>query len=371
MSKYLNSIVDRVNTGGRTGRQPAYVQNWRNFLLDSAYRGEDVFRVQLGNTETCLDFRNGLNLQFGVPTDGICTNNKCFGGPLNGQSCLLNQECANQSRQRVPQNQNTRVNNLDPFSRRARCTMPQGWSSVKYKQDFTGNGGWDALVRLSEPQNNFYGATLMSFGEISAQRALDSAADQNEARRGYTGIRAGGCQSLGSGGICTNNKCVGGPLNGQSCILTQECAVLNAQARCTFLGNVTTPGDVLGESAANYIDKNLGWLVTSDELLEVLFNLATGLIGRLTDFSDSSPDPAPGFTTNESGAEGNQACLNSCQGLGQGAYESCVNSCAGLTGAPVPGDNPGSYDPDQPDWYVPYSDPYSGDGDGNGGEELP
>src|SRR3989344_6515946 len=206
MSFFLDSIVRKVTTGGRTGNQPAYVQNWRNFLLDAAYRGEDVFRVQLGNTETCLDFRNGLRAQFGAPPPG----------------------------QTIPQN--TRVNNLDPFSRRARCTMPAGWNSVNYKQDFAGNGGWDAFARLSEPQNNFYGATLMSLGELSAQRAVDIAADQNEARRGYTGIRAGGCQSLGSGGICTNNRRVGGPLNGQTCVATSECAVLNAQARCTFLG---------------------------------------------------------------------------------------------------------------------------------------
>src|SRR3989344_1613561 len=101
LSQYLDGIVNQINKSGRTGRQPGFVLNWRNFLTDGQYRGEDVFRAVLSNTELCPYFKNPIRTAFSV------VNNK-------------------------PVTQNTRVNNLDPFTKRGRCTLPKGWTIEDY-----------------------------------------------------------------------------------------------------------------------------------------------------------------------------------------------------------------------------------------------
>ena len=199
-------MIESINGSGRTGRSPAYVLNWRKFLTDAQSRGEQVFRSVLGNTILC-PHNNGIKTLFGAPTTPTNINN-----------------------------QGTRVNNLDPFTRRARCTMPAGWTLQAFERSFDANGGWEALERLANPENNYMGTLLMSVGELAAQRAIDASADQNESLsgQGFTATRA---RCTGNGaqfGACIAGQCVGGRWNGQLCTENAMCAVNNTQASCTF-----------------------------------------------------------------------------------------------------------------------------------------
>src|SRR3989344_3229246 len=45
------NITNVARTGGRDGG-PAWVRNWRNFRLDSQYRGEGIFKAMLASTNT-------------------------------------------------------------------------------------------------------------------------------------------------------------------------------------------------------------------------------------------------------------------------------------------------------------------------------
>lgn len=310
LSKYLNRMVDQINIGGRTGRQPAFALNWRNFLTDGQYRGEDVFRAVLSNTKLCPYFKNPIRTVFNV------TTNK-------------------------PVTQNTRVNNLDPFTKRGRCTLPKGWTIEDYTADFARNGGWQALNQLAEPQNNFYGSFLMSLGEVSAQRALDAQADRGEiqAGGGFTGTRAS-CKGGKAGGLCLPQPLRPGESGPQAkyctnikskiCNSNSDCAVSNSEARCTFLGETLTPGKLLGDSASQYIDKNIGWLITSDELSEVLLNMLGGIINKMTNFRQKNDegtevDDTIGERPNSKGAQ----CQKRCSGRKGSDYKTCVDSCMG------------------------------------------
>ncbi len=311
---YLAKMVAQINQSGRTGRQPSFAINWRNFLTEAQYRGEDIFGKILYNTELCPYFGGQIRGSFRAKP-GIVS-------------------------------QNPRVNNLDPFSQRAKCTMPQGWMPQNLDDNFVQGGGWLALMRLAEPQNNTYGSLLMASGELAAQRALEASTDYGEITSGggYTGTRAK-CQGSGPSGICRDTPLAPGDqgptrktcTNNQSkiCDTNADCVVLNSAARCTFLGEVLTPGKLLGDAASNYVDKNVGWLITSDELSEVILSMIGGIINRMTNFrthtksgnpeNDGTPvDDTEGPSVNNAF----KACIkNYCNGLVSNEYTDCYLRC--------------------------------------------
>jgi len=266
LNEAISGVIDSIQGGGRDGG-PAFVQNWRNFQTDAQYRGENVFRDILAGTKLCdhfsQDIKNLFNANQKIPSSG----------------------------------QNLRVNNFDPFPLRANCTLPSNFSLDNFKKDFSGNGGWEAFSRLLEPQNNIYGTLFSSLGEANRQRVLEESGDVNEASAGsgYTSVR-------------------------------DSCAGKGAGAKCVFLGKVFTPGDLLGKSAAITIDQDLGWLVSSDELSEVIIGLVSALTNRMKNLATSNTpkDYAEAPLIND-GTAGYLACINSCP---KSDGIACQNSCA-------------------------------------------
>lgn len=266
LNNAIAGIINTIQTSGRDGG-PAFVQNWRNFQTDAQYRGENVFRSILASTPLCNYVSTGIKKVFGA--------NQVV--PLAGQ--------------------NLRVNNFDPFPLRAACTMPSNFNLTDYQQDFAGNGGWNAWSRMLEPQNNYYGLLFGSLDETSRQRALEESGDILETQgHGYTSVR-------------------------------DSCAGQGSDAKCVFLGKVFTPGDLLGKSAASTIDNDLGWLVSSDELSEVIIAVVSAITNRMINLATSNPSNdyknAPKADTSSS--DGYLACVNSCQA---GRDVSCQTNCA-------------------------------------------
>ncbi len=275
LSAATSGMIRKIQGGGRDGG-PAFVQNWRNFQTDSQYRGENVFRSILAGTKLCNYFSQDVKGLFGA-------------------------------NQKVPSaGQNLRVNNFDPFTLRANCTLPSGFSMAGYQQDFAGNGGWDAWSRLLEPQNNYYGALFGSLDEADEQRALEESGDLHEALAGsgYTSIRDKNCAGTGAG------------------------------AKCVFMGKIFTPGDLLGKSAASTIDNELAWLVSSDEIGEILIDITTAITNRLVNLATSNSEKdyrdAPKA---DAKTDGYLSCINSCPAADNLA---CQTNCADAWGYSPP-----------------------------------
>ena len=233
-------LVEQIQGKGRDGG-PAFVTNWRNFQTDAQYRGEDIFRAMLASTKLCGyiddEIKSVFNAKTKIPLSGI----------------------------------NTRVGSLESFGSRVSCTLPQGFDLANYQKDFKGNGGWQVFSRLSEPQNNYYGVLLESLSELGKQSAIEESADLNEAlaNDGYTSVRKG---------RAPNDSCQG----------------RGANAKCVVLGNIVTPGKLLGETVANTIDQDLNWIATSDEISEVMIAVISATVDRLVNLAESSttaPDP--------------------------------------------------------------------------------
>ncbi len=286
LNNAISGIINKIQTGGRGGG-PAFVQNWRNFQTEAQYRGEDVFRSILASTPLCNYASSDIKGVFGA--------NRVI--PSTGQ--------------------NLRVNNFDPFTLRAACTMPANFNLTNYQNDFSGNGGWNAWSRMLEPQNNYYGLLFGSLDEAARQRNLEQSGDVYEATAGsgYTSIRDGCQDQLARTGVT-------GPSQ-------------PSQARCTFMGQVFTPGDLLGKSAAATIDQDLGWLTSSDEISEVIIAIGTALINRMVNLATSNPsndyNSAPKADTSKS--DGYLACINSCPAADN---LTCQTNCASAWGYNVP-----------------------------------
>ncbi|MEK7125229.1 MAG: hypothetical protein AAB864_02490 [Patescibacteria group bacterium] len=234
----VTRILFAARRGGREGG-PAYVRNWRNFQTNAEYRGEAVFRAILSNTKLCdylsKDLKNTFHVQ---PKDKLSLKN-----------------------------QNIRVGDFDPFTLRAKCTLPQNFDIAKYQKDFTGNGGWAVFERLLQPQNNPYGLALAALSEVNKQRALEVSADLNEAR-------------TGQGFLATR----GSP--------QASCKQRNASGRCVFFADIKSPSGYVAASVGATINQELAWLTNADELNEVLVRVITRLSDRFIDFSKEEEYPS-------------------------------------------------------------------------------
>ncbi|OGN23178.1 MAG: hypothetical protein A2918_04055 [Candidatus Yanofskybacteria bacterium RIFCSPLOWO2_01_FULL_42_49] len=231
LSAMGQNITNVARTGGRDGG-PAWVRNWRNFQLDAQYRGEGIFRGVLASTNLCNYFGSDLKNLFGA-------------------------------NQRIDLTKiRTRINDFDSFQVKAGCTLPSGFDIEKYKQDFSGNGGWEAWSRLLEPQNNFYGALFQSLDEAGKQRAAEEAADIAEAApTGFTAVR--------------------GRNAAESCAIKSP-----ADGRCLVYKDILTPSGILSGSVVAGIETELQWVATTDELNELIATGINVLVNRLWDLSN-------------------------------------------------------------------------------------
>ena len=371
-------VTKTIKKSGRNGG-PAFIQNYRNFMTEGEYRGEDIFRQILGKTNVCGYLQQGIDGAFqaqrqtttGSPTcayvspsdtyecveevgkcnivlgscegdlSTVCTTDYecpfaiegppdyikppaegCSSIPVDLCSGNLVEPCQEIDRglcgksttaTPAPQSNpfagnNIRTGSLDPFTLSGSCTMPRGWNLNAYLKNPSQNGGLQAFERMLQPQNNFTGLYLASLRELDSQRKLESEADKNEALagRGYTGAREG-CQSAPKTNACLEKEnaecdktCIDSAVEGphpdpdeQSCLdechrqAQQFCKTGPAQARCTFLGQVTTPADLLGATTANFIDSELSWFVSSDEIAELLIAATSYFTNKLTNYLTS------------------------------------------------------------------------------------
>jgi hypothetical protein len=218
-------ILKITRTGGRNGG-PSFVTNWRNFILEAQYRGEDIFKGMLASSNLCNYFGQSLKKNFGAERK------------INLSSIR------------------TRVGDLQSFQTKIRCTLPPNFDIENYKNNFSENGGWETFSRLVEPQNNFFGAYLMSLEELEKQRSLEERTDIYQTQgHGFTS--------------------------------KQSCKLKGPNGRCLIYNDIETPADIIKELSAEALKTELNWVVGTDELNELVSNMFKTLINRLSNLSGS------------------------------------------------------------------------------------
>lgn len=305
LSALSNTIVGKILNAGRSGG-PALVTDWRQFLQNAQYRGEDILRAQVigitsgAGAQACQYLRSPLSLVFNVQGKSLT------------QGFNLN---------------DYRLDSLQSFQLRTACTLPSNLSIPNFRGDFT-QGGWSAWKKLVQPQNNFYSTYANSLRELGGQRKFEEKIDQSESESGsgYTSKRKDGSQT----------GCVGEGPNKQ----------------CLILGKIVTPADLFSKSGAATIDRELDWLVGSDELQEVIVAVAGALVNRLTNFVAESIIPSTGNvgdkppqTPTDPAGMAQQDCVNAC--IAANCNEPPLPACEDIDGDGVSDNRP--CDPDDPD----------------------
>jgi hypothetical protein len=193
------------------------------------------------------------------------------------------------------------------------CTLDQIVNNVQNFYDDFNNGGWLAYQTLWEPQNNVYGAFLITQEEQDRQigRAQFNAESQAKAGNGFLG-----------GQSCSEN-----PANPNGADLDGDGKGGDIPSSC----EITTPGRIVGDLASKAFTSNIDFLLTGEELDEYVTAISDALINRLI---ISGVDGIKNITQRGSGGS-NKA--NACKNLTGGALEACqqyVNVIrSGFTGA--------------------------------------
>lgn len=286
------STIDSINTlgtnkSGKTGF-PKFVENWKGFLADAQTTGENQFRAQLSYSVDkgilCKDLQDPLAKGFGAKNiRGFDIGNTKYSGELK-QGTLV------------------------PYQTKVKCTVPEKTRKA-FSENFEKGGGWKTWSRLMEPQNNLAGALAISLEELSKQRGSQQEARKSEvvAGSGFSGVQDA-CRNIDVTESSCYQRCIKQPeAKYTAAFCKNECAgdTGGAESQCTFLGKTVTPAKLLGEASSNWLDANSKWLVTSDELSEVLIDILNAALNKLGNFATK------GFT-NSKGVEGIIDVIQSC-----------------------------------------------------------
>lgn len=305
-NKIVNTMVAQIS--GKKQGQPNFITNWRNQILDSESRGNDIFRSVLADTQLCPYFKTNLQTAFGADK---------YAGTIAGATMK------NSSGQVVYRNE-TNAPGLPSFQTLAGCTLPANFNASTFKTDFAKGGGWDTWNKLIQPQNNFFGTYALSLDQQVAQKATDTQSSQNQAiaGQGYLG------QNLGKSGA-SPGACVG-PLTNTN--------------RCLFLGKQVTPASLLKDVNASSLGAKISRAGFGQELTDVI----QGLIGAVTsgllqgvanELGQTNYDSimgAAGSLFDEANAnnlnfnqanQANQAAQSSCKDACSTSFSECLNSC--------------------------------------------
>jgi len=290
-----NKLVNSINglVSGLIQKTPSFIQNWRNYTLDSQARGNDIFRSVLADARLCPYFKTNLQTAFGADK---------YIGFLS--SANINK---------------TSISGLPSFRDLTNCTLPANLNIDTFKTDFVKGGGWDTWNKLIQPQNNFFGVYSLALGEqaMQMQTEKESARDYSIAGQGFLG------QKLGNGGAIPNG-CTGSTLAGGA-------------GRCIWFGKEVTPPKFLGDLSEKSLETKIGRVGYGQELTDVVFDLITAVINTLsnkilnfTGQSDYSAPPGGNTNFNEAGATETSPpeysdpaiiCRNACES----DYNQCVS----------------------------------------------
>lgn len=223
-----NYIIDVVQAMGRkgdindTGELNVFVNNWRNFALESQYRAEDLWRGIL-----YLAANGNEELEIPPLLCDHIRNSEAF-------KSLLPREVDNLIQSGIKR----KVNSLEEYLVASKCDSFVDENYETFLNDFSRGGGWDMWFKLIEPQNNIFGAISLAVDELSRQRKVEEQSDIQEANSGsgYLGRR--------------------------------QCLATGLAGQCVIWSNVNIPADVAVQALGAVINQNLSFISGADEIGE-------------------------------------------------------------------------------------------------------
>ena len=191
----LDVVVDQIIGYIQGGGKPQFVTDWRGFLADAGQAAVGDFAQSLGLGFLCEPF--SLQVQINL----------------------------------LP---------VPKFSQRAQCTLKQIVGNIQaFYSDFR-TGGWIAYGTAYQPQNNYFGALLMSTFEAERRRGIAESAAYAEA-------------ISGGGFLGKKDK----------------------------NGNTVTPGSTLNALTSKAVGSDIDYILSADQLSDYASAIASALFNRV------------------------------------------------------------------------------------------
>ncbi|MDP1629459.1 MAG: hypothetical protein Q8L57_02450 [bacterium] len=228
--EYLNRTKDQITEKLQTMNDgnPIGIEDYYDYLTGPGIRTRKIFSTELDENFLCESFNTQIK-QMVKP--GVKFSEKGAGG--------------------------------------AACTISDTVSDINAFYDDFSQGGWQAFNQLFEPQNNIFGASLLTRQELAMrqQMAYETAKTEALANQGYYSQKE--CEEEGEDGICLKSK-------------------------------IITPGYVFAELAGKVAMADLDYLPNAGDLepyseeigdtfLDRMFEELKGLFKMET--SDTGPEP--------------------------------------------------------------------------------
>ncbi len=247
VQKMISDISRWARGGFRDDNQPFAVTNWADYLKTAVNVGSSIFINEFGLTELCLPFRDILGRRLGL-------------GALNMY--------------------------LPTYQYYAACTIED---IVENAEEFWKNPsiamyGWGSWTALGQPQNNIYGSFM-----LGAERRAELETEEKE-KKEKEGTTSGGYKS---DVICTKDDITACKESCHDKYFATDLDTAQALLGCLEGCERASPGICIQEQLKTTgseihatIEKALGteidWLVSADEIAELLGAFITGVITRLT-----------------------------------------------------------------------------------------
>jgi len=293
-------VLESDKTQSAAGR-PGYVQNWRSYLGEGRFQGENIFRYEYGQTGTCGYFRDELGALFGA----------------SGESGDV-----------MPIDTKAAIARIHPYELTSRCTLttvtgpgrresnPDSKEGDKLIDDiwFNSNDAWGSFAELSRPQNNFYGAYNMAVSEFLAQSEYQKEVSFRETVDGFKPIKW-----VDEDYDFFNPDSPG-------------CAT-DIEGRCIASGDIGTPAGVRAGVTLKIFETEFDLLANADDIEDFIAVISAGLITKLGNFGNgdsiefnvvrSKPDHRDFFNA--------QACINECNDkVFGGSTAECLAAMTGI-----------------------------------------
>ncbi len=236
--RIIDYIVDETIKWINGGGDPKFVTDWKGFLDDAGKIAQDSIIKQVGLAPLCGPFK--LQVQIGL----------------------------------LP---------VKKFSQRIECTLDDIVGNINdFYNDFS-KGGWVAYSAMWEPQNNFFGASIIAYDEALKKAAKEIESRKNDAQSGKGFLSWKTCEGGGDQQGYCNSTCN----QWYSADEYQDCydycmaTPMSEEELCQGTGGkmqTKTPGSVISAVTDKSQTSDIEWAANIDSWVSALIN---AVINRL------------------------------------------------------------------------------------------
>ena len=269
--RLLNMIVDQIVQWIQGGGNPKFITDWPGFFRDAVDQASGKFLQQIGLSQLCSPFKPLLSRAF-IPIPTFTT-----------------------------------------FTERTSCTLSQvGVNSDEFLKDFK-KGNWIAWQEMVlRPQNNVYGAYVLTWDqyEIEKSAAAKAAAAEAQAGRGFLSVKR--CIEWNSAGL-------------QTCVDSGESMEDCKKAAC-IKEETVTPGAVVGDLAAKAVGSDIDYIVNAKDFAAYVSAITNAILNRIFAEGVGLLHAALSSEGGGGGGGGSSAQAQCAKLLGTAAYNDCITA---------------------------------------------